>query len=364
MKLYRIGQHEKNIIFSDNIENPVIYSENEKLMKIKCKIDECNSKKWEEAKKYNNNYEYIYTSSNLIHNVCNISPISRSYFKLHEMIKNNHLLESDIYCSCLAEGPGGFINCINHLSNEKNLNIKNVYGITLISSDKKIPYWNQQILNQKMNIICSGEDKTGDIYNYKNVDDFINTINLNYCHLVTADGGFDYSENYNLQELSSYKLIYSEIYISLNIQKLKGNFIIKIFDLFTYKTIQLIYLLYNCYSIIEFYKPLTSRLSNSEKYIICSGFQGCPNNVKTKLKEYFNKSEELHIDVPQSFIDDINKYNESFVKSQISSIEGILDLIKKEDTIKKGPTPNQIESAVRWCELYELPINEKCTYLK
>ena len=150
----------------------------------------------------------------------------------------------------------------------------------------------------------------------------------------------------------------------MNIQKLKGNFIIKIFDLFTYKTIQLIYLLYNCYSIIEFYKPLTSRLSNSEKYIICSGFQGCPNNVKTKLKEYFNKSEELHIDVPQSFIDDINKYNESFVKSQISSIEGILDLIKKEDTIKKGPTPNQIESAVRWCELYELPINEKCTYLK
>ena len=38
-------------------------------------------------------------------------------------------------------------------------------------------------------------------------------------------------------------------------------------DLFNYQTIQLLYLLYCHYSMIEIFKPLTSRTSNSEKYI-------------------------------------------------------------------------------------------------
>ena len=60
---------------------------------------------------------------------------------------------------------------------------------------------------------------------------FIKQIDHNYCNLVTADGGFDYSKDYNSQELLSYKLLYSEIYIAINIQKLNGNFVIKFFDL-------------------------------------------------------------------------------------------------------------------------------------
>ena len=54
-----------------------------------------------------------------------------------------------------------------------------------------------------------------DLYNYENVDSFITDIGDKKCHLVTGDGGFDYSENYNLQEQSSYKLLYSEFLDSL-----------------------------------------------------------------------------------------------------------------------------------------------------
>ena len=366
MKLYRIGIHEKKLQFSENKANITIYGKKKDLMDLKCEIDNCDYKKWEDAKKKSNKYEYIYTSSKLTNNICKVSPISRSYFKLHEMIKNNHLLEKNIYCACLAEGPGGFINCINQLSKEENLNIKRVYGITLISNDKSIPYWNQLIINNSMNLILNGVDKTGNLYNYENASNFIKNINLNYCYLVTADGGFDYSSDYNSQEISSYKLIYSEIYVALNIQKLKGNFIIKVFDLFHYKTIQLIYLLYNCYSIIEIYKPLTSRLSNSEKYIICSQYNGCQPHIKEILKKYYNNCEDLHIDIPESFIKDINNYKELFVQSQMGSINEILQIIREntESPINKTPSNNQVENAIRWCELYNLPINEKCIYLK
>ena len=364
MKLYRLGIHEKKLNFSEKSENNILYENVQKLMDIKCEIDKCEPKKWEEAKKIANKYEYIYTSSKMVNNICKVSPISRSYFKIHEMIKNNNLLKDSIFCACLAEGPGGFIHCINQLSKYEDINIQKIFGITLISRDKKIPYWNQSIINNPMNQIINGKDGTGNLYNYENVDHFIKEIHHNFCHLVTSDGGFDYSEDYNSQEISSYKLIYSEIFCALNIQKLNGTFIIKVFDLFTQKTIQLLYLLYNCYSLIEIYKPLTSRLSNSEKYIICSGFNGCPNNIKQTLKKYYNNCEKLHIDIPDSFISDINNFNEKFVISQISSIQEVLKIIKENKINEKKPTKEQIQNAINWCEKYDLPINEKCTFLK
>ena len=148
------------------------------------------------------------------------------------------------------------------------------------------------------------------------------------------------------KRISSYKLLFSEIYVALHIQKLDGNFVLKVFDLFNYQTIQLIYLLYTCYSIIEFYKPSTSRLSNSEKYVICSGYKGCSDEI---------------IDVPDSFLDEIGQYNQTFTENQISKIKEVLNSGKKEDI--QLPRKGQIEKARKWCESYNLPINETCIYL-
>tara|TARA_Y100000389_G_scaffold201575_2_gene244611 strand:+ start:514 stop:1608 length:1095 start_codon:yes stop_codon:yes gene_type:complete len=364
MKNYDIGEHKKEFFFEENSENNIVYENREKLSDIKAKIDGCDSKKWEDAKKKLNPYEFIYTSSKQSSNICKILPISRSYFKLHEIIKNNDLLQDDSYYSCIAEGPGGFIHCINQLSNYENKHIKMVFGITLISCDKKIPYWNQSIINNPKNKIINGEDNTGNIYNHKNVENFIKNVNGYFCHLVTADGGFDYSEDYNSQEISSYKLLYSEIFIALNIQKLNGSFVIKFFDLFTYKTIQLLYILYLCYSKVQIYKPSTSRLSNSEKYIICNGFIGCEKKMKETLSHYFDNCEKLHVTIPQTFLDEINNFNELFVSSQIESIKEILYMIDKNKKIDKNPSKEQIKNALDWCKKYHLPINEKCNYLK
>ena len=367
MKIYRFGIHEKKITFIDGKTIPkIIYKKKEDLIKSKCCIDNCNQKGWEETKKKFNAYEYIYTSSSKNNqNICGIIPVSRSYFKLHEMVKDLNLVEPNTFCACIAEGPGGFIHCLNDYTKKYNIPFSKIFGITLISKENKsIPYWNQQILNNKNNKILKGKDKTGDIYKYENALDFIQNINMNYCHFVTADGGFDYSSDYNLQEESSYKLLYSEIYIALHIQKINGNFILKVFDLFNYRTIQLLYLLYCHYSMIEIFKPLTSRTSNSEKYIVCSQFQGCPPQIKEILKEYYNKCEEFSIHVPQSFINEINSYNDGFVENQISTIKEIVDNIQLSSVSSKSPSKQQIMNAKRWCELYDLPINQNCIYLE
>jgi len=360
MKLYRLGDHPKEFRCSDT---PGIYEDKNKIILLQTKslIDSCPVKVWEKSKKQHNEYEYVYTSSRKEMNVCGIVPVSRSYFKLYEMITDFHLLNDKIYCACLAEGPGGFIHCLNDYSFMNKLAIHKLYGITLYSSDKRIPYWNQSIIRNKKNNISYGKDGTGDLYHLDNVKYFIDEIGQDLCHLVTADGGFDYSEDYNQQEVSSYKLLFSEIYVALHIQKLDGNFVLKVFDLLNYKTIQLIYLLYTCYSIIEFYKPSTSRLSNSEKYVICSGYKGCSYEIKETLTDYFSRCGELNIIVPDSFLDEISLYNQTFTENQVLKIKEILNSGKKEDI--QLPRKGQIEKATKWCESYRLPINETCIYL-
>jgi len=364
MKIFELDKTHIKIICERDMQNIVtnnsIYT---KLLEIKLLIDKYENK-WNKYKKFCNDYEYVYSKYDIYMNICNILPISRSYFKLHEMIYDLNLInfkENNTFI-CIAEGPGGFIHCLHDYFISKQKNFDNLHAITLISDDSTIPYWNNNIVRDTKNKLCEGKDGTGNIYDFKNVEMFIDTIknDKNYCGLITADGGFDYSNDYNSQEESSYQLLLSEIYIALNVQDIKGSFIIKVFDLFNYQTIQLIYLLYCCYSYIEIYKPTTSRLSNSEKYIVCTGFQGVSNEILENIKENFNTPEKINYDVPQSFIDDINNYNDIFVQGQIDTIENIL---KNIENYKKMPTRSQIKNAIKWCELYHLPINRNCIYL-
>ena len=79
----------------------------------------------------------------------------------------------------------------------------------------------------------------------------------------------------------------------------------------------------------------------------------------------YNNCEELHIDIPDSFIEEMNVFNELFVNSQMKMIKEILKMIKEKSVSEKeGPSVEQIKNAIKWCEDYNLPINEKCVFLK
>ena len=129
----------------------IVYPKKNELMNVKCEIDKIPSRKWERSKKSINEYEYIYTSSRRNRNICSILPVSRSYFKLYEIMKDIIKVENEGIAACIAEGPGGFIHCLNDYTNIV------VHGITLISkTDKNIPFWNQQIINKKKIIFVLG----------------------------------------------------------------------------------------------------------------------------------------------------------------------------------------------------------------
>ena len=65
-----------------------------------------------------------------------------------------------------------------------------------------------------------GYDNTGNLYKVENIQYLIDTIK-NKCDLVTGDGGFDYSKDFNKQEQFSYHLIFCEIVSAFAILKKK-----------------------------------------------------------------------------------------------------------------------------------------------
>ena len=316
--------------------------------------------KWDSAKKISNDYEYIYTSSHTRKNISSIIPVSRSFFKLREIIYDFKLNICG-KCGCIAEAPGGFMQSLLTFSKEQDIDINPIYGITLISDNKDIPYWNPYLLENDKVRICNGRDETGDLYKLGNVLDFIKCCGKSSCSIVTADGGFDYTTDFE-QELSSYKLFYSEVFTALNIQEEKGSFICKFFDLFHYSTLQLIYLLYISYEKVSFIKPSTSRQSNSEKYIVCQRFKGFNVEVSNLLCSHFGK-DILPLELPPIFIDMINSYHVQFISHQMLCIDHTLDLINQRRNLDK-PTKHQISLAVEWCKKYEIKINKSCIYLR
>ena len=342
------------------------------LSKINGQIDS-KQQEWDKYKKYTNPYEYIHTViPGSKYSICKTKPLSRSYFKMIEICKSLKLLDNlpEICKSYhLAEGPGGFIEAIANM--RENMSDQ-YFGITLVDDDDtSVPGWkkSQAFLKKHKNVIIeTGTSKTGDLMDPENLK-YMYQTHHNTCHLVTADGGFDFTTDFNHQELVSLKLILSQIAFAIACQKKGGSFFIKMFDTFTPGSIDMLYLLTMLYDQVYFCKPHTSRYANSEKYIICKGFrltetkplvislyhvlQSFADNTNSYLDRIFT------FDIPYVTVNRIEEYNAIFGQQQIECISQTLGLINGNnyDRIENMKKSN-IQKCVSWCQKYKLPYNK------
>ena len=356
--------------FSNNISfqlNPTLSSY---LSKIKTQIDSCQSE-WDKCKKLTNPYEYIHTSvPNTKQAVCKCKPLSRSFYKMIEiynLMYLDELLNGNRKIFYLAEGPGGFIEALISLRNNSE---DKHYAISLINNeDLSIPGWNKSkdFLDNNPNITLEkGIDKTGNLFNPDTLMD-IYKRHKNSVDLVTADGGFNFSSNFNDQETVSTNLIICQIAYAIAVQKKNGTAIIKFFDTFTDASVDMVYFLLIAYKDVSWVKPCTSRYANSERYAVCKGFRlknigACISKFKNLLELLF-KSETikpmtklLTCDIPYIVINKLEEYNAIFGQQQIESIANTLNLIDnpkydKLDAIKKC----NIGKCIAWCNKYKLP---------
>ena len=369
----------------DKFEVNEIYNvyEYNQLIYYKNRIDTLEDNKlWDSAKKLSNLYELIYLPNKKYKydSVSKYEPLSRAYFKLFEILVDFELINNPkiLKIGSLAEGPGGFIEATVNYRKRITKKCDNINAITLYSTNKDIPGWNKSknFLKKNPNVTISyGKDDTGDLYNVENIKSYASLFN-NDADFVTADGGFDFSYNFNKQEQLSYRILLCEIVTALSIQKIGGCFVCKFFDIYTNITQSLIYLLFTFYEEVYITKPNTSRAANSEKYIVCKGFIGIDKTYLKKLyilitnfnyiynnKMYINQIFEFDLDV--YFKSQLNTINTIFFNKQINSIISTLSLIKQNNlniefnnTIKK-----QTILAYRWCKYYKISVNYNSKYL-
>ena len=410
---------------------------------------------WDNIKKFTNPYEYIHT--NVAGNKTNISklrPLSRSFYKMIEIIKNNNILSQynntvvtrpeykmGINTFHLAEGPGGFIEAISYLRGLKyqrevhdaaavsasaaasadsvnNTNgsgtvqilkrntelhdeyMKEIehlklsrrifesqkhgydkfatssygndryYGMTLVNDDPICPGWKKTktfLENHPNVIIETGADKTGNLISLENFHHCV-TKYRNKMDVITADGGFDFSVDFNNQENMATQLILCEVFYALVMQKQGGTFILKIFDVFHKPTVDILYLLCYYYKNVSIIKPHTSRIANSEKYVVCQGFKIADS---AKIVEQFakllpimpNGSTRMTSLLPQEhdlyFLNKIEEMNAMVSFQQIENITSTLSIITNHRNAEKLEQykKTNVSKCIAWCEHYEIPYN-------
>ncbi len=326
---------------------------------------------WDMIKKYTNPFEFIHSViPGYKTSISKINPLSRAFFKMIEICNTFKLCnyENSIQTFHLAEGPGGFIQALNYLRTNHN---DCYYGITLENNDKQTPGWkkSESFLEKNKNIyIERGIDNTGNLYNPENFNYMQNKYKNSY-DLITADGGIDFSKNFNKQENSIIRLLYTEVCYAIMLQKKGGNFVLKVFDIFLKSSIDIIYILSLCYEEVYISKPSTSRSANSEKYIICKNFRLEDKKKDSLIQKFYNdllllsKDENnnikkiLNLEIQSFFINDIKEINSILGQNQLETINNTIMLI--EQTKKKEKLNNfikqNIPNCIEWCKSNNIP---------
>ena len=293
---FKFNKNEINIVMDPNNDPYICKTLHKYINDIKKQIDE-NYEYWDNVKKYTNPYEFIHTViPNYKTSISKLKPLSRSYYKMIEISNLFKLVYElkhvkNINTFHLAEGPGGFIEAIVDLRKNEN---DNYYGMTLINDDPNVPGWkkSKHFLEKNKNVkIEYGITETGDL---------LDINNLKYCkekygnsmEIITGDGGFDFSGDFNKQEAMASKLLFAQVSFCLCLQKINGYFILKVFDLFSKTSIDILYLLSSLYKEVYILKPFSSRLANSEKYIVCKYYKGLNDKIYNNLLLEYEKLNE------------------------------------------------------------------------
>ena len=341
------------------------------LNDIKKRID-TKETQWDITKRYTNPCEYIHTTvPGKKRSVAKKKPLSRSYFKMIEIVYFFKLLEQPfienkerIRTFHLAEGPGGFIEALVHIRN--NLNDEYI-GMSILDDDidPNIPGWKKSktFLQDNPNVkIELGNDESGDILKLNNFT-YCKNKYANQMDLITGDGGFDFSVDFNAQEYNIGQLLFAQIAYAVIMQKRNGCFVLKIFDCFMQHTIDMITLLSSFYDKVYITKPQTSRCANSEKYVICKGYCGpSADEIYPYLYKTFESMIEskqplfrfLSLPITLLFITKLEEYNAIFGQQQIENIHYTLTLIDSQNKDEKmnALLKNNVKKSTDWCIKY------------
>lgn len=223
----------------------------------------------------------------IIAEIGNAQNVSNAWLKCFELImayglvdsiKNIKPTESFMHFDN-ASFPGSFIIATHHLLNTLYPQEAGRYvwrGSSLLSATKQTvkPLEDKYGLYERYPTHWLMHEKNnGDVLSEANQRDFVAQIG-GQVSLYTSDLGFDVSCDYNNQETLHQTANIGQILSGLLTLKPGGSFITKQYTFFEPTTVAVMYA--TSFFFDEFYlcKPFTSRMANSETYLVGKGYRG------------------------------------------------------------------------------------------
>lgn len=181
---------------------------------------------------------------------------------------------------------------------------------------------------------------------------------------ITADGGYNWDDE-TIQEQEATKLILGQIVTALNIQKKGGNFVCKMYEMFTMVSVQILCVLKHFYKQVYVVKPLMSRGSNSERFLVCMDFKYGSGDKKAQqniqqLEQILDKmnSQKLELtNLSNGFIPSldllsaITKANTLITNRQLININNIIAFIESNNyygDMYQDSRAEQIKASEYW----------------
>ncbi|XP_002022824.2 cap-specific mRNA (nucleoside-2'-O-)-methyltransferase 1 [Drosophila persimilis] len=205
----------------------------------------------------------------------------------------------------------------------------------------------------------------GNIFDDQNQDslnEYIRRHTPDGVHFAMADGGFSVEGEENIQEILSKQLYLCQFLTALKILRKNGNFVCKVFDLFTPFSVGLIYLMYKCFHQIAIIKPNSSRPANSERYLVCkykqedtSAITNFMNKINIMLNEERDSDNDIleifdanEIAADADFIHYIIDSNNAIGKKQIVGLRKIATFAKNTELKETRQSEVRQECLKRW----------------
>ena len=406
---------------------------------------------WHTVRSMVEDYELVYPSGGYNSgNAVGILPfqcqaISRSFFKLWELLHRYKEIferldhESDLTILNLGECPGGFIQACAHYRMKTHSKSNDTYFCYSLDHDnddqtpddqadqdqdedkskskskkpqkKSVAKTTPQKQQKKKNINLSWECPTtkqqikrignhlnllyGDHTKPDDIKKMIEEMKGAKADLITADGAYTHDKVYNYEEIVNYKIFFGEIAAAILNQKLGGTFVIKIFDILTNVTRQMLLLLNHYWSEIFITKPDFSRPASSEKYVICLGFKGVEtsnqtyesiqstiytlmkvwnekidSSISTRTDVYFPKNEVFTLSImdyqvgdDEEFSRKLQEISRDHVMKQSGHITDGIHLIHTKEIFDRTAVRKikeyQLLQAINWCQRYGLEHTDK-----
>lgn len=352
------------------------------LNKTKSKMELLDMKVYNKITSITRPYDLLRGDKGVLASNYNAEIVSNAWLKMFELIQlipdlneNKNILRSHKISSFhLAEAPGNFILAINHFINQDTRGkptewtwYANTYKDEH-SPDVSYLTDTYGIINKYETHWKYGADKNGDITSVNN----INSFDVPNVDLITSDvkympniPNYDEEENINIPVHMGHTLI------TLLYLKKGGSAILKEFTHLESASISLLYLLSYCFEKVIMHKPDTSRLANSENYLVCINYkQNLTEQQINKLKIYMslirfkNTGESVpplfgKDDIYDNFINILYSIESEYITKQIKELDDSYKKYKiykntSYNTIREHMTDTYNRYANRWVNKFHI----------